>query len=103
MVTETNYPTTIWKFNLEITDEQVLEMPVGSRLLKVDMQQEVPCLWAAVNPEAQKQPVKIRVIGTGHQIPDYKYLTHIDTFQMAGGSLVWHVFQKSEAAKPFQE
>jgi len=85
---------TIWKFPLEIVDQQEVEMPAEAGGIHVEMQNNQLCLWSMVDPEAPKVSVKIRVVGTGHPIPDADKLTHLGSCLMAGGALVWHVFKK---------
>jgi hypothetical protein len=83
----------IYKYPLAIVDDQTITMPEGVHLLTVQEQNGALCLWAMVNPEARPREVRLRVIGTGHPIPDglegYSWLA---TAQTAGGRLVWHVF-----------
>lgn len=87
---------TIYKYSLEITDRQVLEMPTNSEILTVQLQREVPCLWAVVDTDEKvKEKRIIRIIGTGNIVPKC-YLDYIGTFQMVGGDLIWHVFESAE-------
>lgn len=81
----------IWKFPLQITDEQTLEIPKYSEMLAVQVQNGVPCLWARVDPTASKETRKIITHGTGHQVPPATG-QYIGTYQVAGGDLVFHVF-----------
>ena len=84
----------IWKFELEITDAQSILMPEGAEILCVQNQDEIGCLWAKVNPDAENKEERIIYIkGTGHTFNEDpgKY---IGTFQMSQGALVWHVFEK---------
>lgn len=86
---------TIYKYPLQVTDCQVIEMPIGSRILAIQMQRGVPCLWATVDPEEEKKEKRfIRVVGTGHELSEY--IAYIGTYQMADGALVWHVFETKE-------
>ena len=94
---------TIWKYTLEVTDEQTVQLPEGAQILSIQPQGpfgeggggEVE-LWALVDPET---PIMIdRIIhihGTGHPIKDedIDLLTHISTFQLMGGQLVFHAFE----------
>jgi len=84
----------IFKYPLEITDTQFVELPLGAEILTTQMQGNQLCLWAIVNtlPEAVKKNRRIEIIGTGNPMPigDLKY---ISTFQMLGGGLVFHVFE----------
>lgn len=83
---------TIWKYELEITDFQTLQIPGGAELLCVQVQFGKPCLWALVEPHFDKTPRTIAIRGTGHpfEIPMPVY---VDTFQMNGGMLVFHAFE----------
>lgn len=85
---------TIWKFELETTDVQRIEMPACSEILCIQTQNEKPCIWALVLPSNSEAKVKrtFEIFGTGHNVPraDRKY---IGTYQLNGGSLVFHCFE----------
>jgi len=82
----------IWKFPLEITDVQEVEMPSSAQLLSVDVQQGILCLWALVDLDrATKERHVIDIIGTGEPIESH-HRAFIGTAQM--GPLLWHVFQR---------
>ena len=86
---------TIWKYEFETKGLVNIEMPIGAEILTVQTQQEKPCMWALVDPEAKKKQRCFEVIGTGLPIyggSDIKR-THIGTYQLHGGSLVFHVFE----------
>lgn len=87
----------IWKYQIEITDTQTIDMPKGAQVLAVQVQHGVPCVWALVDPEATAQPLDIHVLGTGHPVPD-GIGRHLGTFQVSDGALVFHVFERGEAA-----
>jgi hypothetical protein len=82
---------TIWKYTLEITDQQFVEVPDGSELLTVQMQNGTPQLWVKCYSENPKISKRIRIYGTGHKlwVDDETYLA---TFQVCDGDLVFHVF-----------
>ena len=83
----------IFKYPIEVTDEQVVLLPTGAKILTIQNQGEVPCIWALVNPTAPKDmAITIRIHGTGHDVPDSDSLEYISTFQMMGGRLVFHSF-----------
>ena len=83
---------TIWKFQLEITDNQSVSIPSGYELLAVQTQNETPCLWALVNPKNKEENLKIRIIGTGHPIEKSFNGKYLGTFQVFGGGGIFHVF-----------
>lgn len=85
----------IYKYPLEITDEQCLWIPMRSKMISAQMQNGKLCLWAIVNPDAPPMCGHIiRIFGTGHEIvPDgEREMEFIDTVQ--DGELVWHVFHE---------
>jgi hypothetical protein len=83
---------TIFKYSLEITDTQIIRIPKKSKILSVQTQNGIPCIWALV--ETNEEPVdrKIAVIGTGNPfwLKEYDFLGTIQTRQ---GALVWHIFE----------
>lgn len=92
---------TIWKYEIEITDRQVLKMPTKARLLPFVAQQpgqpsNMLCLWAEVdlrNSEAYPmEKVPIYVVGTGNPMPEEVgndgYLGSVQS-----GVFVWHVYR----------
>lgn len=84
----------VYKYTLALQDEQTLMLPKDALILSIQMQRDgdAPQLWALVNPEKPTVPRKIRVYGTGHGIEDGP-LEFIATFQMHGGTLVFHAFE----------
>lgn len=85
---------TIWKYILEMRDDLAVEMPVGAELLAVQLQGGAPCLWALVDPSLHKEVRYFRLAGTGHRISADEKLKYVGTFQMHGGTLVFHLFEK---------
>lgn len=82
----------IWKWEIEVTDEQTLMMPSGAKLLDVQMQAGKCCVWALCDQNAEKKPRHLAIYGTGNFMPDDPG-EYIATFQMHGGSLVFHAFE----------
>lgn len=82
----------IWKFPLDMTGHQHVQIPIGAEILCVQMQAGTPCLWALVNLSAIEADRSIEIYGTGHTIPsgDRRY---IGTFQAQDGALVFHAFE----------
>jgi hypothetical protein len=82
--------TTIWKYELPLAVEQTIEVPLGAQALCLQLQGGTPCLWVAVDPEAEKTPRKIVMVGTG--MPGLNRDTHyLGTVQLDG--FVWHYFE----------
>lgn len=79
---------TIWKFPLQITDRQNVNLPPNAQLLDVQVQDRQPCLWAMLDPEEPRESREIQIFGTGHPATDAG--TYVATFQYK--FLVFHVF-----------
>jgi len=83
---------TIWKYELETIDSAQIVMPKERRLLTVQVQRGIPCLWALVDPDSPRETVTIITKGTCHLI--YAPVGHyIGTYQLDDGSLIFHVFE----------
>lgn len=85
----------IWKYQIKITDEQIIEVPFGSEFLHIGIQKDIPTIWFIVDTTRQeKETIKLRIYGTGHKIPDWiSKDEHIGTIKMSNDSLIWHVFR----------
>lgn len=75
-----------------------IEMPAGARLLTVAMQDEMPQIWALVDPHAQRVKRMINVFGTGKEfgthLTETGPLNYVTTY--FSGPFVWHVFDAGE-------
>lgn len=91
---------TIHKFPLAITDIQNIALPNQVKILCVQMQRGVPCLWVLLDPDEPYRMVAIIMRGTGHPIDDDDEVgDYIGTVQqeivgLAASILVWHVFAR---------
>jgi hypothetical protein len=82
----------VFKYKLEPTNEQQILIPEGGKILHIDVQRGMPCIWAMVDPDMHSEPVTIYTYGTGHEI-DEKGLLYIGSYQLLGGDIVFHVFR----------
>lgn len=97
---------TVFKTQLEITDEQKVELQQGSSIVKIDVQDGQLTLWYLCDPERELVEETFYVVGTGQQLPDTFPGIYIDTVEMhhfeedpdgqggLGQSFIWHVFFK---------
>lgn len=81
----------IYKYPLEITEQQIFILPKDSDILDVQFQDGDLCLWALVNTDNDTEQRVIRIFGTGWPIDMYGSPRHISTVQKDG--LVWHIFE----------
>jgi hypothetical protein len=86
---------TVWKYAMPFgsgPDTFSIEMPAGADVLTVHVQNGAPQIWALCDPTAPDETRHFRIAGTGHPIgEDIK--GYVGTFMVAGGSLVFHVFE----------
>ena len=84
----------IYKYPLEVTDEQEVLLPVGYQILDIQLQEGRPCIWALVDesPIMAKEKVIIECFGTGHEIKGGPR-RYISTIQIHGTGLVFHFFE----------
>lgn len=90
----------VWKYSLDITDVQTIEMPEDVEILSVQMQKDTLCMWVFIDPAKDLILKTFYIIGTGHLI-DNNAITDIEkqyigTFQTGSGSLVFHVFEEAQ-------
>lgn len=85
---------TIYKYPLEITDMQLVQMPSCSNILCVQLQGDSLCLWAEVCTDEPTRGYTIEIIGTGNPMMPIGFVTrrYISTVQQ--GPLVWHIFER---------
>lgn len=85
----------IYKYPFPYLSEKIIiALPAHSRILSVQTQHGVICLWAVVDTEERDVDARaFRIVGTGHPIPDGP-LTYLATVQT--GAFVWHVFEEVE-------
>ena len=77
-----------------------VELPKGAKILCIQMQTNIPMIWAIVNPKNEMRKHTFHVFGTGFEMKDYdkKCYEYISTVQQKASmvSYVWHVFEVHE-------
>ena len=88
-------PNTIWKYELEMVDEQTIRTPIVWNPIHVDMQDGILCLWAEVDARSTTTERTIGVYGTGHSLRDKHWQwQHLDPTQRH--VWVWTLFGQPE-------
>ncbi len=82
----------VWKYPLLLGEPTVLDMPRGARVLCVQVQHGIPCLWAMVTPGPVERRAFV-IVGTGYPIDLDYALPYIGTFQLYDGGFVGHLFE----------
>jgi hypothetical protein len=83
----------IWKYQLDIVNEQSFAMPAGALLLRIERVGAFGCLWALVDPAAPPVKRTFRTYSTGQSVKDDCY--HVGTYVLE--PFVWHVFEDISA------
>lgn len=85
---------TVYKYQLELVDDQTIKLPVGFEILSIQDQRGKIEMWCLVDDLALKLDFKFKIVGTGHPIHfDKSEWRHYSTVQK--GELVWHIFGES--------
>lgn len=84
---------TIYKYPLQVADEQQIEMPMDAQLLDIQVQNSKIVLWALVNTDNSMCKRTLIMRGTGHKV-GYPG-PYIATIQY--GALVLHVFDEARS------
>lgn len=85
---------TIYKYQIPVTDEQTLRLPLGAKILSCGNQFENLCIWALIDKSQKNTEDKIiRIYGTGHDIPNL-FQSFLGTVIFDQGRLIFHVFIK---------
>jgi hypothetical protein len=97
---------TIFKYQLELTDAQMVALPKGAIVRHVARQGEGRgerlCLWCEVDPDAPAEWRTFAVRGTGHPFDVRPGDAYLGTVHLDSGRLVFHVYEcvASPAAAP---
>lgn len=83
---------TVYKYPLDLSGINQVDMPQGAEILSVQVQGRTPQMYALGDPARPIETRQFRIVGTGHPI-ERDDLHFIDTIQVAGGALVFHVFE----------
>lgn len=89
----------IWKLQIPIADEFIIELPEQSKILSFQFQDKLPCIWFICNPENKKESVKFYVRGTGHPVPEKS--AYVGSAQDI--PFVWHLFLSIQSHIPVKQ
>jgi hypothetical protein len=86
----------IWKFPLGIKDDIEILIPESAKLLHLEKQKGMICLWALVNPKNKTELRTFKFFGTGHSIYNVEKLEYVGTIMLFEGSQVYHLFEVAD-------
>ena len=85
---------TVYKYTIAPDPTQHIDLPNGAEILKVEMQQNIPCIWVLVDVDFTHMERRwFRLVGTGQEFEHDERHQYIGTFLMYEGTLVWHLFE----------
>jgi len=84
----------IYKFELKVLDVIEVTIPIGAKILSLQVQNNIPCLWALVDEGVRSEVRTFKTFGTGQYIFDKEISCkkYIGTYQLQKG-LVFHLFE----------
>lgn len=84
----------IFKYELEVTDNQVISIP-SDNILSVEEQNEKVVVYALVDTDTTPIKYEFGMNGTGNPITfEIEHFAFLGTVKMYGGSLMFHVFYR---------
>lgn len=91
----------VFKYTLNVTAEQVLELPKGAELISAKEQFGNIVLYALVNPEVKiYDGYNILVLGTGYEVSEHiEDYTFLNTVKIMMGKFMFHIFYKKMEEK----
>lgn len=85
----------IFKYVLDFSDKQIVNMPEGCTILSVANQNDTIVVYALVDDTQRNLvPVEFIIHGTGHIADDVDAHKFLGTVSIRGGRLMFHVFFK---------
>lgn len=92
----------IWKYTVQEASLLDLRLPRNGIVRKVAEQHGKLCFWVEFSSDPKlKEPDyedrHFRIYATGQHIPNYELMEYVDTVLMAGGNLVWHIYEVTDA------
>jgi hypothetical protein len=81
----------IWKYEIPLKDDFIIEMPKGAHILKVAIQGRNTAMWAVVDPAAEKEKREFFQVGTGDLFT--RPGRYIDTYSLFDGDYIFHLFE----------
>lgn len=85
----------IWKFPLSLTDSVIVKMPKNAKIISLQVQNEIPTIWAIVNDDQEFEERKFNIYPTGSWLDEELKQAYIETIQIR--KLVFHVFEEEIA------
>ena len=90
----------IYKYTLPFNDGswQNVFMPEEAKIIHIGVQGKAICLWAIVEPLADKEERHFQIVGTGEMFYPVKYIGTVQVLpdDYFSGETVLHVFERGQ-------
>jgi len=87
--------TQIWKYELKTVRYPEIEMPENSKILTVQIQNGIPCIWVEVDPIFKKTVLRrFEFVPTGQNVNPHAL--YIATLQFNGGKIIQHLYELTD-------
>lgn len=90
----------IWKMPIAIKDRFTLQLPLSAKILTVQSQNGIPCIWISFpnvkDKEIQTEPKNFAILPTGTNLVswgEYQQLKYIGTFMSVNDTFVGHLYE----------
>lgn len=84
----------VWKYKIEYTEYVTITIPSAARILCAKVQEDGVYIWVLVSVDAERVERTFRILKTGETSNNAPgELHYIDTILLAGGKLVYHIFE----------
>ena len=84
----------IYKYEVPITGEPVIDMPMGAEILLCGVQYGALCIWAIVSPDNDMMERRFYLRGTGQSLGfDLSRAHFIGTVSLQQGQRIYHLFE----------
>ena len=83
---------TIFKYPLIVDGNQKVLMPKGAKIISLQTQNDVPCIWAIVDTDSEIEERHFKTVATGGNIRN-NFAQYIGTYLLNNGNFVGHVFE----------
>lgn len=84
---------TVHKFEVPKLGTNAVAMPIGAKVVHVDIQNDTCMLWAIVNPDAIQVQRLFYLATTGEPLPEHPKKTHLGTVIFSRIGFVAHLFE----------
>lgn len=84
----------IYKYKIEILDEQEIFIPCYHTILCIKLQSGTPYIWVEVEDDAPLQKVKFKLYGTGHEMSKERPEQYVGTILLNDDKLVYHLYRQ---------